>query len=93
MTTSIDHASVSQERLNEIGRAGERWKAHHAEAFAALPDGTGVIINVETGEFVTGKDWHAAYGAFELRYGGNRPPSFSFVVGRPVFIGGGWWQK
>ena len=82
-----------KERANLIGQEGARWKAHHAEAFAQLPEGTTVIIDIISGDYVTGTTWHLALDAFELRFGTEERFSHSFTVGRPTFIGGGIWLK
>jgi hypothetical protein len=42
---------------------------------------------------VTGQTWHSARDAFEQRFGTDKTLSHSFTVGRPIFIGGGLWQK
>ena len=90
---AIAESDERKPSLEEIGRAGERWKAHYAEAFAALPKGTAVIIHVASGEYVTAPDWHLARGMFEQRFGTGFVPAYSFTVGRPIFVGGGLWLK
>ena len=82
-----------KERANLIGQEGARWKAHHAEAFAQLPEGTTVIIDIVSGDYVTGTTWHLARDAFEQRFGIGRRFSHSFTIGRPIFIGGGLWRR
>ena len=82
-----------KERANLIGQEAARWKAHHAEAFAQLPEGTTVIIDIVSGDYVTGITWHLARDAFEQRFGSEERFSHSFTVGRPIFIGGGVWLK
>ena len=72
---------------------GEYWQQVHAEQLALLPDGTAVVINVVTGDFVTGSDWLVARTAFEQRFGKGATISWSFVVGRPYFVGGGLWRS
>ena len=76
-------------RASFIGEEGERWRRHHADALSKLPEGTTVIINVVTGDYVTGSDWHAARDAFEQRFGVGKTLSWSYTVGRPLFVGGG----
>ncbi len=90
---SITDSEEQKITLKETGEAGERWKEHHAETFASLPKGTAVIINVASGEYVTAPDWHAARRIFEQRFGAGFVPAYSFVVGKPVFVGGGIWLK
>jgi len=58
-----------KERLNLIGQEGARWKAHHAEAFAQLPEGTTVIIDFVSGDYVTGTQlgiWPATHSNSDL---------------------------
>lgn len=92
MTKIID-AGHLKARANMIGDEGERWKKHHAEAFSKLAEGTTVIIDIATGDYVTGQTWHLARDAFEQRFGATGRLSHSFTVGRPIFIGGGIWLK
>ena len=82
-----------KERKALISQEAERWKAHHAEAFSQLADGTTVIIDIVTGDYVTGQSWHLARDAFDQRFGAGERMSHSFTVGRPIFIGGGVWLK
>ena len=51
------------------------------------------MIDITTGEYVTGTTWHLALDEFERRFGDEDRPSHSFTVGRPIFIGGGLWPK
>lgn len=88
--TNRDHLLA---RANMIAEEAERWKKCHAEAFAKLADGTTVIIDIVSGEYVTGPTWHAARDAFEQRFGTGKTLSHSFTVGRPIFVGGGIWLK
>ena len=92
MTTISDREHLLA-RAEFAGEEADRWKRHHAEAFAKLPEGTTVIIDLESGEYVTGPTWHAARDAFEQRFGAGKTLSHSFTVGRPLFVGGGLWQK
>ena len=80
-------------RAELVGQEAERWKRHHADVFAALADGTTVIIDITTGEYVTGATWQAAEDAFEQRFGCDERLSHSFTIGRPIFLGGGLWRK
>jgi len=57
--------------------------------FTALPNGTAVIIDLSTGDFVTGTTWQAAEEAFTQRFGTAERLSHSFTIGRPIFVGGG----
>ena len=92
MATIID-SEHHKARAELLGQEAQRWKQHHAEAFAALVHGTTVIIDLVSGEYVTGETWHAARDAFEQRFGVGRTFSHSFTVGRPVFVGGGLWRE
>lgn len=80
-------------RASFIGEEGERWRRHHADALSKLPEGTTVIIDIVTGEYVTAPTWQAADEAFEQRFGPQERLSFSYTVGRPLFVGGGLWLK
>ena len=80
-------------RAAMLGEEADRWKKHHAEAFAKLAVGTEVIIDLTTGEYVTGATWQAAEAAFVQRFGSEDRLSHTFTVGRPTFIGGGLWLK
>ena len=82
-----------KERTALIGQEAARWKSHHANAFAQLSIGTTVMIDITTGDYVTGSSWHLALDAFEQRFGTEERLSHSFTVGRPIFIGGGLWLK
>ena len=80
-------------RAEMIGGEADRWKQHHAETFARLPVGTTVVIDIASGEYVTGPNWHDARDAFDQRFGTKGRLSHSFTVGRPIFVGGGLWLK
>ena len=80
-------------RATMLGEEADRWKKHHAEAFARLDVGTRVIIDLATGEYVTGADRQAADAAFVQRFGAEDRLSHTFTVGRPIFIGGGLWLR
>ena len=82
-----------KERAGLISQEAARWKTHHAEAFSQLPRGTTVMIDITTGEFVTGSTWQLALDAFEQRFGTEERLSHSFAIDRPTFIGGGLWPR
>jgi hypothetical protein len=71
----------------------ERWRGIHATAIAGLPDGTTVIIDVVSGELITGTTWIAADDAYVQKYGSTERMCFTFTVGRPNFVAGGIWKK
>ena len=66
---------------------------HHQSALDALPSGTAVIIDIGTGAFVTGSTPEEADAAFRRQFGLEERPSYSFEIGRPIFIGGGLWRR
>ena len=80
-------------RVEFMGAEAGRWKKHHSAALAALPEGTEVIIDLISGEYVTGADWQAADEAYMQRFGNEDRLSHSYTVGRPIFVGGGLWLK
>ena len=82
-----------KERADFIGEEAERWKERHADVIARLPAGTTVIVDITSGEFVMGEDWHEARDAFERRFGGGEHLSHSFTIDRPIFLGGGLWRN
>ncbi len=91
--TSITDPEHLKARAEWIGAEADRWKQHHAEAFARLAEGTTVIIDILTGEYVTGTGRFAADDAFTQKFGPDDRFSHSFTVGRPTFIGGGIWLR
>lgn len=91
--TKIADPETALEVAGVVGRAAAAWKAHHAAAISRLSEGTTVMIDITTGEYVTGTTWHLALDEFERRFGDEDRPSHSFTVGRPIFIGGGLWPK
>lgn len=91
--TIINDPVHLKERAALVGQEAARWKAHHAAAFAQIPVGTTVIIDITSGEYVTGPTWHLALDAFEQRFGTEDRLSHSFTIGRPIFIGGGLWPR
>lgn len=76
-----------------IGAEADRWMKHHAAAFAELEEGTTVIIDIVSGAYVTGTTRGAADDAYDWRFGPGERLSYTFTVGRPIFMGGGIWQK
>jgi hypothetical protein len=80
-------------RLEMIGAEGRRWRKRYEQEFSKLAPGTAVIIDIATGKYVTGPDWHAARDAFDQRFGPLECMSSSFDVDRPNFFGGGVWRS
>ena len=68
---------------------GERWRQEKAAELEALPAGTVVVINVVNGKYVTASSDLEAMDKFHQTFGKGTTLSYSFEVGRPVFIGGG----
>ena len=89
----IDDPAISDERERFAEAQGTHWIKVHADALNALPHGTTVIINVTTGDYVTGTSWLAALEAYEQKFGRGRTLSWSYEVGRPLFVGGGVWRS
>ena len=80
-------------RVEFMGAEADRWKKHHAAALAELPEGTHVVIDLTTGDYVTGATWQAADEAFDQRFGSGERLSHSYTIGRPIFLGGGHWLR
>lgn len=80
-------------RLEMIAAEGHRWQKHHDDVLSKLAPGTAVIIDIATGEYVTGRDWHAARETFRQKYGPIERMAYSFDVDRPIFVGGGVWRS
>ena len=91
--TAIDDPQVWQQRADFAAQQGAYWQKVHAKALLNLPVGTHVIINVIKGDYVTGADWFQTLEAYEQRFGKDQTLSWSFEVGRPVFLGGGVWRS
>ena len=79
-------------RLDAIAAAAERWQQQNADVIAGLPIGATVIIDIESGDFVSGPTWQDAERVYVQRFGDENRPSFTFDVGRPLFIGGHLWR-
>jgi len=86
----MTEADLEQARALSASAAeqGQLWIARKSAEIEALPTGTVVIIDVATGEYVTGKTWLEANPIFDERFGSN---TLGFVhrVRSPTFIGGG----
>ena len=70
---------------------GQLWLEKKRAEIEALPKGTVVIIDIVTGEYVTGKTWLEANPVFDQRFGSS---ALGFVhhAGERTFIGGGIGQ-
>ena len=93
MTVVDDPETVelSAEEASALGQKGRRWSEVHSDALAKLAAGTTVIINVDTGEYVSASSWFEALEQYQRRFGNDGPFGWSFEVGRPIFVGGGLW--
>ena len=89
----VDDPEVRKQRADFASSQGAYWTKVHADAFEKLPAGTTVIINVITGEYVTGADWFATREAYEQRFGTGKTISWSFEKDRPIFVGGDLWRS
>ena len=88
----VDDPEVRRKRAEFAHEQGEYWMKVHAEDLAKLADGTAVVINDVSGDYVTGDDWLSARNAYEQRFGKGNTISWSFEVNRPIFVGGGLWR-
>ena len=67
---------------------GELWVGKMQAQLDALPKGTVVVIDIVTGEYVTGKTWLEAHPVFNQRFGASAL-GFVYRVGERTFVGGG----
>ena len=81
----------SRARNKEVGAAGERWIARKSAELAGLPIGTVVIIDVETGEYVTAATAIDAMDEYDRRIG-REMAGFIHQIGQVTFLGGGLGQ-
>lgn len=67
---------------------GQIWISRKQAELDALPKGTVVIIDIATGEYVTGKTYLDAEPEFDKRFGSS---ALGFVhrIGERTFVGGG----
>lgn len=89
----VDDPEIREQRAEFAARQGTYWAKVHADAFAKLSAGTTVIIEVVSGDYVTGATWHAAREAYDQRFGKGKTISWSFEKDRPIFVGGGLWRS
>ena len=92
--------SVTQQIVTEIdleqararswftAEQGKIWISRKQAELDALPKGTVVIIDIATGEYVTGKTYLEAEPVFDGRFG-TSALGFVHRVGERTFIGGG----
>ena len=89
----VDDPEVREQRAEFAQKQGEYWTKVHADAFAQLPAGTMIIINVITGEYITGSDRCATRDVYDQRFGKGKTISWSFEKDRPIVVGGGLWRS
>lgn len=89
----VDDPDVRRSRARFGREQGEYWTKIYAEDFAKLPDGTAIVINVVSGEYVTGPDKLTTHDMYDQRFGFGNTISWSFVKGEPIFVGGGLWRS
>ena len=95
---SIDHgrdlptpALSSYEKATMAAAFGATWKKQNAELIASLPRGTVIAVNIDTSDYVTGRNGLEADDEFERVYG---PTAIGWVirVGNPIRLGGLAWR-
>ena len=86
----MDHANAGAEkpRWGRNAELGRIWVEKKRAELDALPTGTVVVIEVETGDYVTGKTGLEAHHRFSERFG-EPAPGFVYRVRDMTFIGGG----
>ncbi len=70
------------------GERGDHWVRHYDKEFKQLPQGTIVVINCRTGEYVVGKTRRGASDEFERRFG--KEVGYLIEIGGGTFVGGGF---
>jgi hypothetical protein len=70
------------------GEHGEAWLRRLEGEFAGLPNGTIVVINCRTGEYVLGETRLGAADEFERRFG--KEIGYLIEIGGGTFVGGGF---
>lgn len=83
-----DDLAQARARGAFTAQQGEIWVARKKAEIEALPTGTVVIIDIATGEYVTGKTWLEGHPHFAQRFGSSAL-GFVYRVRDPSFIGGG----
>lgn len=76
------------ERTKLAAEQGAEWVQRKQAELDALPAGTVAVINVSTGDFVTGKSWPEAHELFVERFG-KGTLGYVHRIGERTFIGGG----
>ena len=90
-TMTLEDRARWRARNEAIAQEGERWIAAKAAEFAGLATGTVVIVDIETGAYVTGATHVDAMHTYDRTIGPDKA-GFVYEVGRRTFIGGGLGQ-
>ena len=69
------------------GRQGEAWLEKLKPELDHLPNGTVVVINCATGEYITGETRLDALHKFQRRFG--NVAGWMHEIGGGIFVGGG----
>ncbi len=93
---SYDHSEPGEFRwlgkaeLEASGKKAKAWLEAHKDLVESMPTGAFVLIELETGAYVSAPDYAPARATFDDRFG---PSALSFVhrVRMPTTVGGGWW--
>ena len=80
----------SFERGRSLHAFDVAWQRQNKALIEQLPHGTTVIVNIATGQHVTGRNGLEAIDEFE-RIFGLEAVGWAFEVGIPLNIGGGLW--
>lgn len=67
---------------------GDVWVRRKEAELEAMPQGTVVVIDVATGDYVTGRTWLEAHHLFVNRFG-EGTPGFVHRIRDRTFVGGG----
>ena len=73
-----------------LSRFKELWHTRHQSILATIPRGTGLLVDLGTGLYVTGGTRLQASDRFREIFGPERT-ALSEEVGIPVTLGSGWW--
>ena len=86
----MTEADLEQARARSAFTAeqGRIWVSRKQTELDALPKGTVVIIDIATGEYVTGRTYLEADPVFDQRFGSSAL-GFVYRIGERTFIGGG----
>jgi hypothetical protein len=85
MEADLDQARARSAFTTEQGRI---WVARKQAELDLLPRGTVVVIDIVSGDYVTGKTWLEANPIFDQRFGASAL-GYVYRVGERTFVGGG----